>query len=190
MDSTLLGFEYPKITHKDLSDTKRALSQVKNGTKSKFIEKMFGCDNCPYRGTDICPHGIKNGEKHANGICSFRIMQLKELMAATGSKVSLYQRDHIVKAHLILEKMREEYAETGYLPDNYHQLERNYISLIDKFRKQTEGLKFAGEVHHVHDDIRNIIDLQKKTVQDAEVIKQSPKDGSKKGPGKNKQIQN
>ncbi len=154
---------------------KQALGKVESGAGSKFLRGLFGCDNCPYRGSDLCPHGIKDGERHSNGVCGFRLKELKALVDATGKTVPLFQRDHIVKAYLILEKMREEYVETGILPKEYHQLERNFINLIDKFRKQNEGTTLNVE-NGVHDEIRKVIEMQEKVmsgkVKDVKVFEQ------------------
>ena len=166
------------------------INNLTNATTSKFIRKFYGCETCPYRGTEVCPHGIKDGERHQNGICSFRADQLHQIMDLTNSNVAAFQQDHILKSFILLEKLRDDYAETGRIPQFYDKLEKNFIVLVDKFRKQTEGIKINNEARNTHDEIRRIVEVQGKIVKDAEIIQRPSTDESSSSSGENPQVQN
>ena len=136
-----------KLGQDEKRSVRQALKSLKHtgaGSQSKFLKKMFGED----------------------------LSIVKELYDAAGSFPKFFQMEELVKGYAILEKMRGEYAETGKLPQQYHQLQKNVIALTDKIRKQDEGIKVSGEIVHSIDRVREIIDIQEAKVQDAEVIEQ------------------
>lgn len=128
--------------------------------KKNALVRLFGCNNCHLRGTDGCPHGIKHGEHHSNGICSDRILYLKEEHKKCGDGVRLIQQEQLFKDKMLTERMIIEYGVTGELDVNYAKLSKNIISNAEKMRRQDEGVKVQADVTMNQEDFRRIIDIQ------------------------------
>lgn len=163
-------------TKKQSKIAKAALSKTKSGlyvgamrTKGKLptILRLFGCQKCSWIGTNLCPHNKMIGEKHANGICSDRVNYLKEEMGKLGTVPRLIQNEEALKLKLITDRMIWEYAETGELADDFKHLNKNLISLIDKMRRQDEGVKIQGELTVAHEDFRKMVEVEAKKIEES-----------------------
>ena len=155
---------------------KKHLKQVQTGfwcEPGSRLVKQFGCDFCSWRSSQLCPHGLSGDERHCNRICSERIKYIQSLYALTGNKPRTIQVDQAIKSQLLTDKMLSEYGNGDELNKNYHQIQRNLINLLDKMRRQDEGIKFQGEMHHTIDEFRKIVDAQAKIVKDKDIIKEA-----------------
>ena len=156
-------------------DLKRSLTNTQTGTyMHKYsnvgglspIMKVFGCMRCSWIGSEMCPHGKMDGQHHANWICSERVMYLKEEMEKVGSLPRLIQNEEAIKLKMIADRMIWEYGETGNLHEEYRHISKNLISLIDKMRKQDEGIKLQGELTIAHEDFRKMVDVEAKKIEE------------------------
>ncbi len=156
-------------------DLKRSLTKTQTGNwMHKYsnigglspIMKIFGCMRCSWIGSEMCPHKKLNGEHHANWICSERILYLKEEMEKVGSVPRLIQNEEAIKLKMIADRMLWEYGESGDLHEDYKHIQKNLTSLIDKMRKQDEGIKFAGELNVAHEDFRKMVDVEAKKIEE------------------------
>lgn len=154
---------------KESQNIKRSLSEVKSGhyvgTARKAGEipktlKLFGCQVCSWIGTTSCPHQILVGNHHSNWICSDRILYLKGELVKVGTVPRLIQNEMAIQLKMVTDKMLFDYSETGELHEEFKHLNKNLIGLIDKMRKQDEGIKFAGELTVTHEDFRKLVDTE------------------------------
>lgn len=140
-----------QVTKEERGKIKSALAGLKYtgiASQSKFLKKFFGED----------------------------WKKFVEYYREFGSIPQSIQKWELAKTELMLESMREQWAESGKVPDGFHQIQKNVIALTDKMRKQEEGIKIMGEIHHTHDDIRETVRKQKAMVVDAKVIEQRKAD--------------
>jgi len=138
------------LTRHEMNKVKSSLKQLKYtgaGSQSKFLRKIFGED----------------------------LAEVKEYYDAANSAPRIFQVEELVKTYVMLEKMRAEYAEKGVLPKQFDKIQKNHISLLDKMRRQDEGIKVQGQISIDMDRFREVIDVQEAKVIDAEVIKQQKK---------------
>lgn len=126
----------------------------------------FGCLQCPWAGNSLCPHGISAGGHHSNWICSFRAQYMQKEMERIGNVPRLVQNEEAIKLKMVTDKMLMQWAETGELDGEFKHLNKNLISLIDKMRKQDEGLKIQSELNVVHEDFRKIVDIEAKKLEE------------------------
>lgn len=163
-------------------DLKRSLTNTRTGTyMHKYsnigglspIMKIFGCMRCSWIGSEMCPHRKLNGEHHANWICSERILYLKEEMQKVGSVPRLIQNEEAVKLKMLSDRMYWEYGETGELHEDFKHVQKILTSLVDKMRKQDEGIKIQEEVSVTVEDFRKIVDTQAEIVKDKDIVKEA-----------------
>lgn len=154
----------PKKIKGILSRTKTGAGLANHGPNS-IIMRQFNCGTCSWIGSTLCPHRLKKGERHRNGICSQRALFLKENFKIAGTRPKYFQMEEAVKLKVIEDKMMSEWAETGELHKDFTRISRNIIQLTDKMRRQDEGIKIQGDIVHTHQDFRNIVDAQAKIIE-------------------------
>lgn len=158
-----------KGTHKKLNrQLKNGFNRMTNGnwvTSPLFIQ-LFGCKTCAWQATSICPHGIKSGKTHSHHICSFRSKYLEEKWNDCKSGVKLIQSEELLKSVLIEDKLLQEFITGGELHPDLHKIQRNIISLTGKMRKQDEGIKFQGEITVAHENLRKMVEVEAKKIQE------------------------
>jgi len=154
-------------------DVKKSLGRIENayyvggrGDGIPKIMQLFGCQCCSWSGSILCPHGLLIGKKHSNGICSQRVLYLKEQLQIVGTVPRLIQNEEAVKLKMVTDRMLWQYSETGELHDDFKALNKNLISLIDKMRKQDEGIKFQGELTVAHEDFRKLVEVEAKRIEE------------------------
>ena len=155
------------------SQLKASLTRVKDGCSVGIatspgvpkILQIFGCTRCSWSGTEMCPHKKMMGERHANGICSQRVLYLKEEMEKIGSMPRLIQNEEAIKLIMLADRMLWEYSESGELNEEYKHISKNLISLIDKMRKQDEGIKFSEDITVTHQDFRKMVDIEAEKIE-------------------------
>ncbi len=152
-------------------EIRKAVGQIREGfyvgamgTGSNLIE-IFNCNTCTWRDTEICPNGIKTGEMHSHKICSKRALFLKDNFKVAGTMPKYFQMEEAVKLKVISDNMLKSYSETGELHPDFHKISRNIITLIDKMRRQDEGIKIQGEMSVTMEDFRQIVDAQAKVIE-------------------------
>ena len=147
---------------------KNGFNRMSNGnwvTSPLFIQ-LFGCKTCAWQSTSICPHGIKMGKTHSNNICSFRSKYLGEKWQDCKSGVKLIQSEELLKSVLIEDKLLQNFVTGGELHPDLHKIQRNIISLTDKMRRQDEGIKIQGEITVAHEDLRKMVEVEAKKIQE------------------------
>ena len=151
---------------------KQSLGKVTTGNylgTSSFSTNLissFGCNVCSWRDSSMCPHGLTYPQVHANRICSHRAMYLKEVFSIAGSNTRVLQIEEATRLKLLLDKLTADYANEGILDPNLSKLSKNIITLLDKMRKQDEGLKIQQEISVDVRDFRKVIDAQAKVIED------------------------
>ena len=177
---------YPQ---KENMNIRRDLRKVKTGTsigvatgwRNNLLIHNFGCEVCSWRDTNVCPHGLKAPETHTNKYCTERINYAHELWEATGTKTRFFQQDHLIKLFLIDEKLQKEFRKTGELPKSYHQISRNIITLLDKMRRQDEGIKIQMEGDITINRFKEVVEAQAKIINgDYEDITDADRKDTKK----------
>jgi len=179
------------FTRKEKKYIKSASSQATVGSECRPnnpLVMQFGCNCCSWRDTPMCPHGLTGLERHANHICSHRVKYVREMTQLANSQTRIFQVEHLVQLKLMMDKMMMDYNE-GLLDKQFSSISKNMISLIDKMRRQDEGLKIQGEISHTVQDFRKIVDTQaelvkgKDIVKEAEFFENANKSDNKKGNG-------
>lgn len=152
------------------------VAEIRTGnfiTKTSQITVLFGCNSCGWRDTSMCPNGIKFPATHSNHICSARAIYIKEIFNIAHSKTRVLQVEEAVRLRLLLDKLTHDFTEENILDPNLVKLSKNIISLLDKMRKQDEGLKFSTEVSHSVQDFRKIVEAQAEIVKDKDIVKEA-----------------
>lgn len=137
-------------SRKEIKKVNHALSIMKYtgaASQSIFLKKIFGEDLRP----------------------------VKAFYDAANNAPRIFQVEELVKTYVMLEKMRDEYSETGKLPFGFDKIQKNQISLIDKMRRQDEGIKITGQISIDMDRFRKIIDVQEAKTVDADFVEQQKK---------------
>ena len=128
--------------------------------------KLFGCQACSWIGTNSCPHEILVGNHHSNWICSDRLNYLKSELVRVGTVPRLVQNEMAIQLKMVNDKMLFDYSESGELPEEFKHINKNLISLIDKMRKQDEGIKIQGELTVSHQDFRQMVETEAKKIEE------------------------
>ncbi len=141
--------------------------------KGALVRTIINCHSCVFQGTEMCPHGIKKGEQHSNNYCTQWFDVVKGLYDTAGSKPKLFQMAELVKSKLMTDAMFEDWTKTGHVHDKFDKLQRNMITLIDKMRRQDEGLKIQNDINIKVDEFNKIVDIQAKVVEGKDIIKEA-----------------
>ena len=157
------------------SGVKKGLTKVKSGNYVGCRRdgpglprtlKLFGCQACSWIGTTNCPHGILVGNHHSNWICSDRVHYLKGELVRVGTVPRLVQNEMAIQLKMVNDKMLFDYSESGELSEEFKHINKNLISLIDKMRKQDEGIKIQGELTVAHQDFRKMVETEAKKIEE------------------------
>jgi hypothetical protein len=159
------------MTKEENKRIKMSVSKIKDGfrmmvTKASTLVTSFGCKACAWRDTDMCPHGLVYPQEHSNRICSQRAKYIQSIFNVAGSKTRLLQVDEAVRLRLLLDKLTHDFSEEGLLDPNLAKLSKNIIILLDKMRKQDEGLKIQGDFTVAHEDFRKLVDTEAKKIEE------------------------
>lgn len=144
------------------------LGRLQKGThiaKYGLLTNLFGCNTCTWRSTPYCPHGKKGRETHINKICSQRALYVKEVYKYAGTKTRFFQAEELAKLKLISDKMLMDFNETGELHDKFDKISRNLITILDKMRRQDEGIKIQQDVTIKQDEFANMLDVSARIIQ-------------------------
>jgi len=151
---------------------KQSLAKVKTGvmvgSKDRKLNSLiiqFGCGACSFRDTPMCPHGLSYPQKHSNGICTQRVQYVKEVFAIAKGNTRYMQVEEATRLKLLLDKLTQDYTNEGIIDPNLSKLSKNIISLLDKMRRQDEGLKIQGEMTVVHEDFRKLVDIEAEKIE-------------------------
>lgn len=148
---------------------KGGINRIQSGQYIKYnspIISRFGCLQCPWSGQKDCPHGIVLGQKHTNNICSQRALYIQEQLELVQSMPRVIQNEEAIKLKLVEDKMLYDYTETGELHEEFKHINKNLISLIDKMRKQDEGVKVQGELTIAHEDFKSLVEAEAKKIEE------------------------
>jgi hypothetical protein len=118
--------------------------------------------------TELCRHGLKGKQKHVNNICSEKVLFLKEAFELAKTQPRVFQLEQLLKLKFLDDSLYNKYWQTGELDKDYHHISKNLITLIDKMRRQDEGIKIQGEMTHTFEQFRDIVETQAKQVKEAE----------------------
>lgn len=66
--------------------------------------------------------------------------------------------DEAVKLKVLSDKMMMEWAKSGELHKNFHHISKNMIQLLDKMRRQDEGIKVNAQIDVTHNRFRELVD--------------------------------
>lgn len=164
------------ITRKDKKFLKIASSKAVVGSECRPNNPLvlqFGCNNCAWRDTPMCPHKLSGMERHANHICSQRVNYVHDILQTANSGVRLLQVEHTAQLKLLIDKMLHDYHEGDFIDKTFVGLSKNLISIMDKMRRQDEGLKIQGDISLAVQDFRNIVDAQAEIVKDKDIVKEA-----------------
>ncbi len=160
---------------KDIKTLKRSLAETTKGHylgaerhkgELPITLRVFGCQACSWIGTNLCPHKILMGDHHSNWICSDRELYIKSELEKVGNVPRLIQNEMAIQLKLVNDRMLWEYAESGEMNEEFKHLNKNLISLIDKMRKQDEGIKFQEDVTVTHVDFRQMVEVEAKKIEE------------------------
>ncbi len=160
---------------RDMREVKHGLTKVKSGVyvggcnlkeELPATLRLFGCLKCSWIGTESCPHGKLVGQTHTNGICSQRVKYLKSELVKVGNVPRMIQNEMAIQLKMLTDRMLLDYSESGELHEEFKHLNKNLISLIDKMRKQDEGLKIQGEITVAHEDFRKMVEIEAKKIEE------------------------
>jgi len=140
-------------------------TQRKKGELPRTL-KLFGCQACSWIGTNNCPHKILVGGHHSNWICSDRVGYLKGELVKVGTIPRLVQNEMAIQLKMVNDKMLFEYSESGELAEEFKHINKNLISLIDKMRKQDEGIKIQGELTVAHQDFKKMVEVEAQKIEE------------------------
>ena len=155
------------------SRRKGLFPRIKSGTmvgsgkrkEDNYLISSFGCACCAWKATPMCPHGITIGS-HTNGICSQRVLYIKDVFSIAHSNVRLLQVEHLTGLKLILDRLVCEYKEGDSIDPEFAKLSKNAITLMDKMRRQDEGLKIQQDVNVNMQEFKDVVEAQAKIIQD------------------------
>lgn len=145
---------------------------------------QFGCNACAWRDTPMCPHGLVYPKTHSNKICSKRALYIKETFNIVHSKARVVQVEESVRLKLLLDKLTSEFAQENILSPELAKLSKNLITLLDKMRRQDEGIKMQADISVDVHDFRKVVDeqakaLNGKSILEAEYVNKPDNEGTK-----------
>ena len=169
--------ENPIKSRRQFNVMRMGADRIKDGTGinpgekgAKNLINSFGCLNCTWKGTDLCPHGLTGLQVHGNKICSQRALYIKELLVNATGPIKVFQVEQVVNIKLMLDNMYKEYAQGKDLDRQFSSIQKNMISLLDKMRKQDEGIKISGEISHTVKQFQEVVETQAKTVETKDIV--------------------
>ncbi len=134
-------------------------------SSGNFISNYFGCHNCTWIGTKLCPHDIKKGERHANGTCNHRIDFAKQFYEVAGTKPAYFQMEKLFMLREMENSMFAEWINTGKIPRDFVNVTRTSSNILSDMRKQQEGIKVQQEVEVTISKFREVVDAQYKEMK-------------------------
>ena len=140
-----------------------------SGNNSPLIHQ-FGCSACSWRDSPVCPHGFKFPQKHSNGICSQRVMYIQRLFQDIGSEPRALQVEEATRLRLLLDKLTMDMSTENILSPELAKLSKNLNGLLDKMRRQDEGIKMQGDIDVTVHDFRKVVDAQAKAIGDKSIL--------------------
>ena len=153
--------------------------QLKPGSP---LVRMFGCDNCMWRGTRKCPHGIKNNDRHSAGYCTDHVRHNLYMAKLMGSSNGMrHMRNmNLISDYRILNYYREKLSDLkkeGSLGDDELKLLNQMNKMtetigkrIDKAIEQEEGKKLKIERSMSPNDLNTLLARANEKVVEAKVI--------------------
>lgn len=156
-------------------DLKKAKSGLNLNPDNLLMKTLINCHTCPHQGNPTCPHGIMKGQKHTNGYCLTWLNEVKTLWEIAGSKTKVLQISEATKNTIMLNTQFAEWFAKGKIPEQYAQIQRNQISLLDKMRKQDEGIKIQADINVGWKEFQDVVDVQAKAIVDEkrDIIKEA-----------------
>lgn len=140
-------------------------------SRKQYLETYFGCHNCLFIGTELCPHKLKKGQQHSNKICQLRHDYIVEQLHKCSSAYEVVQNEELFKLKQMSDAMFKKWADTGEVPSDVGTLSKLIISLTDKIRRQNEGTKISGEIELKN--FVNMVNTQAELVKDKDIIKEA-----------------
>lgn len=142
-----------------------------HGESGMYFTQAFGCFSCPWKATQMCPHGLVGEQRHANGICSQRIQFLQDIASsykqATGKTLSRQKGIFLVQltddkmwADRMYNDLMQKGVDSVWKPDEVLKWRKYITDSISQHVKHEEGSKLTIEKNPL-DVIRTI---------DAEVV--------------------
>lgn len=138
------------------------------------LHNILNCKSCHMAGTLACPNGIAKGEMHANGTCSLRTELFRACFDMADTRPRYFHLEEVVILKVLKDKMLVDWQESGKLDENFHRLSRNMIAVIEKMRRQDEGLKVQNDVNITHDEFRDLCRKEAEII-DAEYVDKNEK---------------
>lgn len=146
----------PKQAGADVVVTDSAYPYIKYSGTMQFLpgqtRRLYGCHNCEWRGTKMCPFNIERGKgakkvRHPNGICLMRINYLKNFYRGVKERptftewvndynqgvAQLQLQDDWVKLKQVEEKL-SEYEHTAFMSDEEKEDRDALQALSSKIR--------------------------------------------------------
>ncbi len=105
---------------------------------------------------------IKEPSKH-------EIELVKQKFLLSNAPVKSFQLDHLVQLKLVMDNLMKQWKEEGIVPDELAKISKNIVSLTDKMRRQDEGIKINADIRTTHEEFRDIIDVEAKLIEEAEI---------------------
>jgi hypothetical protein len=142
---------------------KGAGSLYSNANRTKnhnSILEIFGCKNCKWCETTICPFRgeVTRNRPHANRICTFRL-QLPMAIHDDGVKMTTYQMLQVkgyMDAEFFSNYVMKEHLDGKRDINDVFAWEKLKTDILDKIRKQDEGSKLTVTKNSL-DDLRKTI---------------------------------
>jgi hypothetical protein len=135
-------------------------------TKQARTSQLFGCKNCAWISTDLCPHELKRGQQHVNGICSQKAQFVKDYYLLARDNLKYLQTEKLLALQEMTGVMREQWFATGRLPPAFAALIKSEVALMNKMRDQDEGIKIKHEHEVTVDRFREIVEVKYKEIEE------------------------
>lgn len=139
------------------------------------ILKIFGCDNCKWIESELCPHSKKNGgdvtrfRHHSNKICSQRMNLPNELYleGVTMSVKQMLQVKALMDAEFFSSYVLKQHLDGKRDVNDVFGWEKLKADILKDMRKQDEGSKINITKNSL-DDLRRTITVKPevKTLED------------------------
>ncbi|MFH2028566.1 MAG: hypothetical protein ABIJ08_05480 [Nanoarchaeota archaeon] len=112
---------------------KRKAGKIRSGTginpyKNSVLFELFNCSTCPFRATELCFHGIKANEQHANKICSERLLMATELLRNGSGLKKVYDQEKALFLNLQSKKLFSKIKDNKDI-DEFLKISEHIINL-------------------------------------------------------------